>query len=256
MPVLRFVRSVSCLVLPAALAMVLSGCGAKNEETGLANLDAQLTGNSADPVLRAAVEDRITVDPDLVAQSNRNSIRPADKPLNGTVPAATGRAPADGAVEKLAGGPLMQAPAALSDDSKRRPDEAITLGGLARLQKAGGKGRACPPPPPALQYSNSWAQRLPAAFPLYPDAQLREAAGAGSGICGMRAVSFTTAAPVQDVLNFYYTLARRAGYSAERQARDGQDILGGTRNEAAYYLALEPAPGGGTRVNLIVNGGI
>lgn len=98
MRVSRFVSSVPCLAAAAALAMALTGCDGKKEEADLANLDAQLTGNSIDPALRAAVEDAITVDPDLVAQSNRNNIRPADKPLNGAVPSSSGRLPVDGVV--------------------------------------------------------------------------------------------------------------------------------------------------------------
>jgi hypothetical protein len=241
------VRNPGILVVFAALV----GCGDKNDGGDLAALDAQLTNNTADPALRAAVEDKITVDPDLVAQSNRNSIRPSDKPLNGAVPPRVSAPIQRNAAEQLAGGVLMQAPAATSRVTEG--GSSLTLGGLARIQSSGRKASRCAPP--RIRYAMDWAGRLPGAFPLYPGAQLTEAAGADNGPCAIRAVSFTTSAPVQDVINFYYTTARRSGYSAERQTSGADEILGGTKGDGAYYIRFSAIRGGGTAVDLIANGG-
>lgn len=247
MSVVRNLSVTGALMLMAALG----GCGGDKDDGDLAALDAQLTNNTADPALRAAVEDKITVDPDLVAQSNRNTIRPSDKPLNGAVPPRVSLPVQQGAAERLAGGPLMQAPGATSQATAG--SDSLTLGGLAQAQRIGHKARSCAPP--RINYAMEWADRLPAAFPLYPGAQLTEAAGADSGACALRAVSFTTSAPVQDVINFYYTKARRAGFSTERQTSGVDEILGGTKGDGAYYIRFAAVRGGGTSVDLIANGG-
>jgi hypothetical protein len=58
-------------------------------------------------------------------------------------------------------------------------------------------------------------------------------------------------------MDFYYTMARRNGFSSERLEQNGGDVLGGTREKdvRAYYLSLGKAPDGGTAVDLIANGG-
>src|ERR1041384_1994716 len=80
------------------------------------------------------------------------------------------------------------------------------------------------------------------------------AAGAGRGACHMRVVTFTTPDPYNRVLEHYRSLADRAGFSAEQQARGGDQVLGGTRGEAAYYLIVTPIQSG-SDVALIVNNG-
>jgi hypothetical protein len=44
------------------------------------------------------------------------------------------------------------------------------------------------------------------------------------------------------------------GYTAEQQQRGGDQVLGGTRGESAYYLIVTPQ-GSGSDVALIVNNG-
>src|SRR3546814_7627524 len=61
-----------------------------------------------------------------------------------------------------------------------------------------------------LTYSNDWANRLPAAFRVYPRATVREAAGVKGGKCNIRVVNFQTAASLQGVLDYYNTLALRS----------------------------------------------
>ncbi|MBB6123875.1 hypothetical protein [Sphingobium subterraneum] len=245
----------SCLTATAMLSLLLAGCGKKSNENNLATLDAQLTNNTSDPALREALESPVTVDPDLTSQSNRHSVRPSDTPLDGAVPVELGARPTVAQLEKAAGGKLMSAPAATKADSEELVP--VTLGALAKQQRSGSQTkRDCPAS--RLSYAMEWAQRLPAAFPIYPGGQLQEAAGADNGPCGIRAVSFTTKAPVQDVLDFYYTTATRARFNAERQIRDGQDVLGGTRtsDDGAYLVMVQPVRGGGASVDIIVNGGL
>ena len=108
-----------------------------------------------------------------------------------------------------------------------------------------------------MRYSARWAERLPADLPLYPDARVSEAAGSQGGNCAMRAVSFASSAPLQKVLDWYYTRATNAGYSAEHQADGNEHVLGGTRgrDDGAFALFLTSRADGGTDVDLVANNG-
>jgi len=64
-------------------------------------------------------------------------------------------------------------------------------------------------------------------------------------------------ASLQQVMDWYYTRATNAGYSAEQQADGGQHVLGGTRGRdgGAFALFLTGRRDGGTDVDLIANNG-
>lgn len=237
------------ILTAAVMALSLAGCGESKKDASLAELDAQLTNNAVDPALKGALEDQIVVDPNLAGQSNRNAVRSADKSANGALPVLSGdAAKASAEALKLAGGKLMSAPA---PTAAKAGAPAATLGALARQQ--GGKGCT-----DKLKYDMQWASRLPEPFAVYPGAQLMEAAGADEGKCAVRAASFVTAVPKQGVIDYYYTLARRAGYDAEHQVMDGDNVLGGTRGSdaAAYFIVFTDAPGGRTTVDIIADNGV
>lgn len=98
-----------------------------------------------------------------------------------------------------------------------------------------------------------WANRLPAAFAIYPSGQVTEAAGT-DGSCRVRVVSFTTSDSAERVIGWYEARAERAGFSAERQIRDGDRVLAGTSGDAAYFLIVTPKRGG-SDVSLVANQG-
>jgi hypothetical protein len=220
-------RSAATLFRSTAFAGLLAlaacnGAGGNN----LAEMDNSLIGNGADPALTSALEDQILVDPNLVQQSNPNTARAPEAPVQAQYPAEGGGAPAGG-------GSVRQTAAA--------------GGGAADAQ-----GRsACGVP---FNYDNGWANRLPADFPAYPGWRITEAAGSDRGDCHVRVVTFATADPYNRVLEHYRSLAARAGFSAEQQARGGDQVLGGTKGEAAYYLIVTPTRTG-SDVALIVNNG-
>ncbi|MGE4323599.1 MAG: hypothetical protein AB7E60_11290 [Sphingobium sp.] len=236
-----------------ALPLALSACGKQSNEANLAALDAQLTDNAVDPALKGALADQIVVDPELVGQSNRNAVRRADKPADGALPVLSGDAgKAQEEAKRIAGGKLLSAPA----PGKGKPMESrVTLGALAREQAQRGKGNVnCSK---KLVYGTQWAQRMPEPFTLYPGAQLTEAAGADRDGCTLRAASFVTAVPKKGVIDYYYTMARRAGFSVEHQILEGDNVLGGTRAEddSAFFLLFTDAPGGKTTVDIIADNG-
>ena len=246
---MALLRSVSLTMLTLALA----ACGRGDKDANLAALDAQLTNNAVDPALKSALADPIVVDPQLVGQSNRNAVRPADRPANGAVPLIAGDAGAAQAqAVKLAGGKLLSAPTAQDGAAMA---SAVTLGAVARegAQRHGGNA-ACAK---KLVYGMEWAQRLPDPFTLYPGAQLTEAAGAQVDGCTLRAASFVTPAPRQGVMDYYYTQARRAGYDGDHRVLGGDHVLGGQRQSdgSAYFILFTDAPGGKTGVDIIADNG-
>ncbi|MES2173730.1 MAG: hypothetical protein V4523_07255 [Pseudomonadota bacterium] len=243
------VRSVAMI----SLVLALAACGKGDKDASLAALDAQLTDNATDPALKGALADPIVVDPQLVGEANRNAVRSADRPANGAVPVLAGDAGAAQAeAVKLAGGKLLAAPTASEGEAMA---STVTLGAVAREEagRRGGNG-ACAK---KLNYGMEWAQRLPEPFGLFPGAQLTEAAGAQTDGCTLRAASFVTPAPRQGVMDYYYTLARRAGYDGEHKILGGDHVLGGTRGSdgSAYFILFTDAPGGKTGVDIIADNG-
>lgn len=246
---MAFSRSVSVI----ALALALAACGKGDKDANLAALDAQLTNNMADPALKGALADPIVVDPQLVGQSNRNAVRSGDRPASGAVPVLAGDAgKAQAQAIKQAGGKLLSSPAPTQGDAMA---STVTLGAVAREQAGQSGGNAnCSK---MLVYGMEWAQRLPDPFTLYPGAQLTEAAGAERDGCSLRAASFVTAVPREGVMDYYYTLARRAGYDGEHKILGGDHVLGGTRasDGSAYFILFTDAPGGRTGVDIIADNG-
>ena len=233
-------------------AAPLAGCRDNPDaKAELKPIDDGLT--DADPAIKGALEDKIMVDPKLTGQSNQNAAGPGNRPVDGGVPGVAGgkAATAAEAAAALKAGKLLAAPKALpfeagcdGCEAKQRP---VTIGALAREQSKG----ACDA---KLTYGNAWAERLPAAFKLYPRATLREAAGIAGGKCNLRVVNFQTAASMQAVLDYYHTMAIRAGYTSDHRVNGSEHMLGGTKGDLAYVLFMR-RDGGMTDVDLVASGG-
>jgi len=231
--------------------LLLSACGREPQDsTKVDTLNDELT--SQDPVVKGALEDKIMVDPKLAGQANRNAAGPGNQPVDGGVPGVRGSkatADADAAGKAAAGGRLLAAPAArpMEECTECPAKKAVTLGALANEQSKGGCDAK-------LTYNNGWAKRLPAAFAVYPRAMIREAAGVAGGKCNIRVVNFQTAASKQAVLNYYHTMATRAGYTSDHRVQGSEHMLGGTKGEQAFVVMLR-SDGGMTDVDLVASGG-
>jgi hypothetical protein len=232
-------------------AAPLAGCRDNpNAKAELSPLDDGLT--NADPAVKGSLEDKIMVDPKLTGQANQNAVTPGNKPVDGGVPGIAGAKAATAAEAEAAlkAGKLLAAPKALPFEAGCDGCEAkrpVTIGALARDQAKGScDGK--------LTYSNDWANRLPPAFKIYPRATLREAAGIAGGQCNIRVVNFQTAASLQAVLDYYHTMAVRAGYSSDHRLNGNEHMLGGTKGELAYVV-MARRDGGMTDVDLVASGG-
>ena len=230
-----------CTALAAALA--LAACGSNQDEGNLAALDNTLVGNDADPALTSALQDQIAVDPNLVNQSNRNAVRPPETPTQAQYPAQRGG-------DAQAGGGTLRA-----------PDPTPAEGGDAQhaqvANAAAGRGGTACANGAKFDYNRGWANRLPAAFPVYPGGRIAEAAGSDRGDCRVRVVSFTTGDAPQRVLDFYHTRAVRSGFTSEHQLRGSDHVLAGTKDAegGAFYLIVTPLPSGGSDAAIIANNG-
>lgn len=209
----------------AAASLLLPACSSTPEQANLAQIDNQIATADIDPAVTSAIEDEILVDPALVQQSNANTVRQPERPLQAPYPIEkTGRA----------GAPMNQASGAAAG-----PDAPM----------AGGCGVP-------FQYGAEWAERLPPEFPAYPGGRVTEAAGSDRGNCHVRVVTFATDHAFAQVLDYYRGVASRAGFDAEHEVRGGDHVLGGInpRNDGAYLVIVTPE-GNGSKVALIVNNG-
>lgn len=236
----------------ATALLALASCGSPPaDQAAVADLDNSLaTMNDAasanDPVLQGALRDPIMVDPKLVQQANANTVRPPLQPGSGALPPEGIGQRADTQVA----GALRAAPAPTGTCTQcAAARRALTLGALAQSQ---GASTQCVN---NVAYSADWANRLPQGVPLYPDAQISEAAGADRDGCALRVVSFISAAPVQRLLDWYHTRTSEAGFRSEHQADSGEHILAGTKKNAAFFLIVKPRQNGGSQVDLMADGG-
>lgn len=243
------------LIGAAALSLSACGVGASDEmsDDALLGANGAVAGNDTDPAMAGALEDQIMVDPQLAGSANRNAVRPTDQPARGPIPpdmARGGGTPGDRAAamadaSTAVGGKMMKAPAPTKGEAL---PNAETLGALAREEQT-----ACGA---KVDYNLAWAQKLPAEFPVYPRSAVSEAAGV-AGKCNLRVVSFSTAAPLEAVIDWYYTRARQAGYSAEHELRGTEHWLGGARDRdgGAFVLMVNPRADGGAEVDLVYSNG-
>lgn len=227
-------RVLSSLLLGPTL-LAVSACGGGTPTDSKADkLDERLLGKgNADPVLTAALEDQIMVDPSLANMANRNAVRAPDAPMTAPVP------------------PETTGPSAAAE----RPDSP-TLGQIARRQATAARDRfnGCGLD---VDYAMGWANRLPADVPLYPRARVEEAAGSDMQGCKLRAVTFTTQAPARAVIDFYIGQTKRSGFASSTEVKGRETLVGGTRSDgAAYYVVVTPAEAGGTIVDLVLNNGV
>lgn len=229
-----------------ATVLLVAGCGRKDEPAKPA---------TDDPAMASALGDQVLTDPDLSGENGAN--RAASLPSgSGAVPAADmsaqARAAAREAALKAVGGPgaMKKAPEARVVKGALPADSQLTAAARAAASP-GGTGDCSA----QAKYSAAWAAKLPPAFPVYPKGAVQEAAGTDAGDCALRVVNFITPVPLAEVIDFYYTRARAAGYSADHVRQAGEHQLGGTKGTASFIVYARDLPSGGSSVDLVTNGG-
>ncbi len=229
-----------CAVLPLAL---IAGCGEKAED--------KADADSMDPAAEQALNDELMTDPDLAGRNEANAA------LSGTGNAGIPKidkspraieAARDRAGELVGGrSNMVFAPGAKPLGSNAKPSQAMVAAAQAAVSPG---GENCGD---KVHYTTAWAAKLPPAFPIYPRANTQEAAGTDEGACSLRVVSFFTPVALDEVLAFYYTRARSAGYSAEHVTSGGDNILSGTKGDAAYVIYGKRLRQGVTQIDLVTS---
>lgn len=211
------IRAVQSRLVPAlALALLaLGGCQkADRVEDPLAERD---------PAVTAALSDPIMADPDLTSQNRGGSALSGGGPASGEVPpfkrGEDEIEAAKAAAIEAAGGEIAPAPAAAVQVEQSSLARAVTAEAAARALNVA--GAACTG---KVSYSFAWGARLAAPFTPYPRGHVQEAAGSDAAGCRLRVVSYVTPVELPAVLDFHYTLLRRAGLIAEHR-REGDDAV-------------------------------
>lgn len=230
------VRFSSALLLATAIALVACDREAP----------APTTQETRDPAIIAALSDPIMIDPDLALQNRGNAAIALGGfdavPLEDSSPERIAAAKAE--ASRLVGGMIKTAPEPAATDPATIP--ALTAGDLAAALPIGPAGCLA-----GLRYGYAWAAGVPPVLPIYPRGHVQEAAG--NAECGLRAIVFTTPVEPAAVIDFYYTRADDAGYSAERRRVGEVDVLRGAKGAAAFLVRVS-RKSGVSEVELAVRG--
>ena len=236
----------SLVLLAAAPAMLMAGCGGKEER-------AKADPANDDPALTGALADQIMVDPDLTGQNEvasgaRMVVADGMLPTDNNAPEQAAAARSEAVA--LVGGPgaMKVLPGAKPTGGGKPQAAAFTA--AARAAASSPTGAKCAA---TVEYTAAWAARLPALFPVYPRGNVQEAAGTDKDGCALRVVTFTTPVGLEDVLSFYYTRGVNAGYTTDRVLEGGDDMLGGTKGRSSYMVYARRLPSGRTEVDIVTS---
>lgn len=200
-----------------------------------------------DPMVQRALNDPIMIDPDLASQNMANSALAFQVgqplPLDEAGQAAIIAAREDALM--LVGG---------SSGLKPLP-EAQPSGGLTGAEALNSIGRAQRLAPisactKAARFSAIWAARLPEPLAIYPRGSTREAIGADSAGCRLRAVIYLTPVPRDEVIAFHYTRAIDSGMPSEHSTGQGWSLLSGRKGGLRYEIAVRSLPSGQSEVSI------
>lgn len=229
------------MALGLAGALVLAGCNSEKKKP---------EGAETDPAMSGALGDQIMVDPNmagqegaaLAANGGQIALPPEDRS-----PEAIAAAKADAAA--AVGGKLSAAPAPQKGGAAALTEAAATAAQVAEASKTARTDCAA-----KVEYSNTWAARLPAEIPLYPRGAVQEAAGTDSDGCALRVVNYATPVAPGDVMSFYYTMAGRAGYGADYRLDGNDHVIGGRKGGKAFVVYARKLDNGVTEVDLVTSG--
>lgn len=225
----------------AGLALVpLAACG---------EADPPVSEPEIDPAVLAAINDPILVDPDLSRQNEGNAALTGG--IDGALPLENRSLRTIASAREEATALVGGRDAMLALPSIETTGAAVPLAArlsLAERAVLAGAGEEC-----AAQAAHGfiWAARMPEAFPVYPRAAAQDAAGNDSPGCALRAAVFRTPVPLAEVLAFYHTRARAAGYTSRRSELGEEQVLQGTREGAAFALYAHTDAEGATAVDLV-----
>lgn len=235
------------LGLPGLLCLLAAGCADRTERDSAPLAASALIAQ--DPVIARALHDPLMTDPDLASRNEANAmIGFADSgalPVIAATSADASAARAAMRLELLADGALPDLPP---------PLKAARGGRLGPMASAADLIAALGAPAPCaarLTEDFALAATMPPAAAIPPRAMVLQAAGAETKACRIRIIRFATPAAPEDVLQYHYARAQRAGLVPARHERP-EDIIAATgKRGETLVVHVRPAPHGLTSVDLL-----
>lgn len=205
-----------------------------------------------DPAIMGALSEPLFSDPDLVGAS-RNATVLAGATLNdGGIPLF---GPDDREAQRarfeaseLFDGIIPAAPAPQGGTERSAVANAATAAAVAATVPFAAR---CAP---ALGYGFIWAARLPDALPVYPRAQVQEAAGSDQADCRLRVVTFQTPVTVRDVIDFYHATGTRLNLPVTVSTAGDDQVVSGQGNGLSFTVHARRMADGTTEVDLVTAG--
>lgn len=230
-------RRAAAILLPA----MLTACSGAPGDGALGDPFA------SDPLVAAALHDPLMSDPDLSARNEANAMlgfaADAALPLVPASPEAAQAAREAGRLELLAEGGMPPLPAPVPARIALPAPGGSALEGLAAV----GAPEVCIA---ALEEGFGWSTSLPQVAAIMPHGMVVQAGGSTRPGCGLRLVRYHTAAPPEDVLQYHYVRAGRAGLEPQRHAGKGDAISGQAASGEALLAIVHKAASGLTAVDL------
>jgi hypothetical protein len=226
------------------LCLLPAACG---ESEDARTRDAALI--AADPVIARALHDPVMSDPDLASRNEANALLGgADSsalPVFAATPEASRAAREAARIELLEAGPIPDLPLPRSE---ARGTSLGPTASAVELLAALGAPATCAA---RLEENFALAATLPPAAALPPLAMVVQAGGAAGGGCDLRIIRYHSAAAPEDVLQYHYARALRAGLSAERYAAPEDLIAASGAKGETLVVQLREGVHGLTAVDLL-----
>lgn len=231
------------------LCLGLAACADRGAKT--AADDAALIAQ--DPVIARALHDPLMSDPDLASRNEANAaLGWADGHALPVLPVSgeSARAAREALrLELLEQGPIPALPA--PQEPEREGAQGKSLGPLASaddLLAAVGAPAGCAA---RLREDFALAASLPPVASLPPQGMVMQAGGSDTTGCSLRIVRYASHAAPEDVLQYHFARAFRAGLMARRFAVPEDSIIAIGTDGAALAVHIRPGAHGLTRVDLV-----
>lgn len=226
------------------LCLMLAACApAKQQQVADTDLIA------TDPVMARALNDPLMTDPDLASRNEANAligfIDSSALPVLAATPQETQSAREAARLELLEDGSIPDLPAAQSGARGKKLGPMASADDLIAALGAPARCAAL------LKEDFAYAADLPAVASIMPRGMVLQAGGADNAACGVRIVRYTTAAAPDDVLQYHYTRATRAGLQASRHNRPEDIIAAKGKTGETLVVHLRSAAHGLTGVVLL-----
>lgn len=203
---------------------------------------------ASDPMVARALHDPLMSDPDLSALNEANAVLgfAGDNalPVLPATPEAAQAAREAGRLELIEGGEIAALPSPAQGIGPM-PGRGASAN---ELLTAIGAPQSCVS---VLEQGFVWAAALPEPAAIMPQGTVMRAGGADTAACKLRIIRYHTPAAGDDVLEYHFTRAVRAGLRPLRYAERGESLAARAAGGEAWVVAVRESASGFTEVDLL-----